>query len=661
MRKNIYFKITALLSFLLPLAVYALTTCPKSYTEDCGEFITAASTLGVLHPPGYPLYTMLGKLFTYIPISDIAWRVNFMSGFFGALAGLFLFLLIARLIKNIPIAFVSAMLFCFSPVFWSQCVAAEVYSLNAFFLAVCLYILQIWRETDKSKFLYLASFIYGLSLANHYFMLLAGPFFIVFAFWNKPELIKKPAVLLGCIGLFILGLAPYIYLPLASKANPALDWGNPENLRNFLNHVLRLQYKGGVPGNYGIETYLAFAAEFLRELAGQFGLPLIVIGLAGFCRLFDSDMKFLFLTAGVFVFNGFVLIFMQRCPFNQQMAEIMSVYYFPCYLVFACWIAFGLLLIFELLSKFFSKYPGTRALYYGTILALAVIQLTGNYHKNDLIKNYYCYDFMKSVFSLMDKNAVFFASSDFAVFNALYLQQVEKYRTDITMYEDAGIVPYGYLGDPVKFQGFSKEEIQELHRRVFSRIIEENYDKRPLYFIRRFDFAPDSAYELRQVGLIYRVVKKGDKYNPGFDPLKRVYLRNLSDDSVYKDYDIQKLVSIYWATLATYYISVNDLKNAAKCYEEVSKYNNEVNLNNASAFFIAAENLDMALKCLNKISSIDPDFHAHNFNMAVIYDKKGDKEPAIKNYEIFCENYRGIPGYEKYVKYAETRIEALKK
>ena len=74
-----------LASFLVPFVVYWRTMCPALYIGDGGDFITASHTLGVPHPPGYPLYTLLGKLFLLLPIPGgigwAAWRMNFMSAF----------------------------------------------------------------------------------------------------------------------------------------------------------------------------------------------------------------------------------------------------------------------------------------------------------------------------------------------------------------------------------------------------------------------------------------------------------------------------------------------------------------------------------------------------------------------------------------------------
>ncbi len=86
------------LIFLLSFAVYLITLCPTVYVGDSGEFTTAAYTLGITHPPGYPLYVLFGKIFTLIiPFGNIAYRVNLMSAFFGALSCGIVYLVVKRI------------------------------------------------------------------------------------------------------------------------------------------------------------------------------------------------------------------------------------------------------------------------------------------------------------------------------------------------------------------------------------------------------------------------------------------------------------------------------------------------------------------------------------------------------------------------------------
>ena len=199
-----YFKNSNLILFLLVFAivlvVYLFTLCPTIYLEDSAEFVAVASGLGIPHPSGYPLYVLLGKLFTLIvPIGTIAWKVNFMSAFFGALTAGFVFLIIKYIIKKNIISAAAALIFAFTLTFWSQSIIAEVYTLNSFFVSLIIYLLLIWKhnvETRQSasllidNLLLLIVFLFGISLANHQMMALLGPIFLIYVIWVYSKVFK---------------------------------------------------------------------------------------------------------------------------------------------------------------------------------------------------------------------------------------------------------------------------------------------------------------------------------------------------------------------------------------------------------------------------------------------------------------------------------------
>ena len=120
---------------IVVFALYVRTLAPTVVGGDSGELITVAYTLGVAHPPGYPLYTLLAKLFTLIPIGTIAWRVNLFSAACGAGAATILFLAAARWSGKLWAALAAASLFAFSPRVWPHAVTAEVFALNNLFIA----------------------------------------------------------------------------------------------------------------------------------------------------------------------------------------------------------------------------------------------------------------------------------------------------------------------------------------------------------------------------------------------------------------------------------------------------------------------------------------------------------------------------------------------
>lgn len=177
-------------AFLFTFLLYLFTLTPSLSAGDNGELTTAAYFLGVGHAPGYPFYTLMSKLFTYIPIGNIAWRTNLFSGTCAAIAMIFFYLIMVKVlgqnriekgfspIVQIPALFAS-IAFAISDNMWAQATMAEVYSLNILQIASMLLILvywfeSVWKHSDDevpyygNKYLMTFGFLYGVALANHH-------------------------------------------------------------------------------------------------------------------------------------------------------------------------------------------------------------------------------------------------------------------------------------------------------------------------------------------------------------------------------------------------------------------------------------------------------------------------------------------------------------
>ena len=126
--------------FATSLCVYLLTLAPTVALGDSPELAVAAHRLGIAHPTGYPLYTLLGHLWlNLLPVGDVAWGMNLFSALAGA-AGMAVFAsFLLRFTQSALGAWAGAISFAFTPLFWAQCTLTEVYSLHVFLLAVVVY------------------------------------------------------------------------------------------------------------------------------------------------------------------------------------------------------------------------------------------------------------------------------------------------------------------------------------------------------------------------------------------------------------------------------------------------------------------------------------------------------------------------------------------
>ena len=180
--------VLALLTALLAFVLYLRTLAPGVLGGDSGEFQFAAWLGGFAHPTGYPLYLTLGWLWTHLlPLHDPAWRMNAFSALWAGFATGLVYLLALRMLAQATknpwpriTALFAALTFAVTPTFWSQATVAEVYTLNAAFVAAILLGLVIWGQTGSRRALYLTALLYGLSLAHHRTTLLYLPVIVIF-------------------------------------------------------------------------------------------------------------------------------------------------------------------------------------------------------------------------------------------------------------------------------------------------------------------------------------------------------------------------------------------------------------------------------------------------------------------------------------------------
>ena len=202
MSKNIH-KIFIGISFLVPLVIYFITMAPTASFWDCGEYIATSHILGVPHPPGSPLYLLLGNVFSNIPLlDDIGARVNLISPIASALSVMFLYLIIVYLIEeyrgktktisDILITYGSALIgaltFAVTDSHWFNAVEAEVYSVSTFFTAIVAWMILQWSRNVNDwnlRYLLIIVYMFGLAIGVHLLNLLTLPFVALIIYFKK--------------------------------------------------------------------------------------------------------------------------------------------------------------------------------------------------------------------------------------------------------------------------------------------------------------------------------------------------------------------------------------------------------------------------------------------------------------------------------------------
>ena len=349
--------------------VYWLTSAPSVLFGDSGEFQFVPYILGIAHPTGYPLYVLLGYVWSHLLIAgDVAYRMNLFSAFWGALTVGSVFLLLERCLRMaVPdisrparrvAGVAAAATFGVGITFWQQAVVAEVYTLHTFFVTlVLLLVLNLADNGFRKRDALVLVTVYGLSLTHHRTMLLLLPGLVGFLWlrWRRTDKTGQQGsgwswsmvVWLG-LGLVLPGLL-YLYLPLQAPHVPYafLELSGTQTLTlyentwgGFWRHVLATVFSGSlavssVTTAAGVNWLqrLSLVFDLTRQQFGWVGLALAGIGMV---RLVLSRRWALLVLLGV----GYGL----NVAFNLvYLIGDIEVLFLPSYLFVCCCIGLGAL------------------------------------------------------------------------------------------------------------------------------------------------------------------------------------------------------------------------------------------------------------------------------------------------------------------------------
>ncbi len=220
--------------FLIAAFVYLSTIEPTASFWDCGEYISTAFKLEVGHPPGAPLFNLIGRFFTLFSDEHGAARmINAMNGICSAFTILFLFWTITAFAKKIAIksgelnntkiltilgsGIVGSLAYTFSDSFWFSAVEGEVYAMSSFFTAIVFWAILKWEEVADDphslRWIILIAFLMGLSIGVHLLNLLAIPAIVFVYYFKRYKITRNGFILASVISVLTLGIVQAGIIP----------------------------------------------------------------------------------------------------------------------------------------------------------------------------------------------------------------------------------------------------------------------------------------------------------------------------------------------------------------------------------------------------------------------------------------------------------------
>jgi len=274
-------------SFAIALVIYLLTLEPTVSLWDCGEFIASSYKLQVGHPPGAPLFMIIGRVFALFAsdTEKVAMMINAVSAFVSAFTIMFLFWTISHLLKKLVLipekstekntfsamivvlggSFVGAMAYTFSDTFWFSAVEGEVYATSSLFTAVVFWAILKWEniadEPGANRWLILIAYLIGLSIGVHLLNLLAIPAIVLVYYFKKYQVTRKGVIYALGISAFILLLIMYGVIPGIVKVATVVE--------KFFTNSVGLHYNVGVVIYValllGILIYGIYRTQFVKK------------------------------------------------------------------------------------------------------------------------------------------------------------------------------------------------------------------------------------------------------------------------------------------------------------------------------------------------------------------------------------------------------------
>lgn len=453
--------LTAVALLLAAFTLYAGTACRTVYVGDSPEIALAAATFGVPHPPGYPLHTLLsGMLVRLLPIGDVALRANLCAAAAGAGAVALVFRVARRFGGTRLGASVSALSLAGGLTFWSQAVAAEVYAFDALLFALALLQTLRAREQVSARGFVLAGICLGLLVGHRPIHLFELPGFVLLL-ESARRAHRRPLADVGrAVAAATATSLVYLYLPLASLRDPALDIGDPQTLAGFLDVVTASPYRrhlgaGGAAENFGR------VGSFTAQLVFDVG-PAALLGWLGLWRLADIGMSArwagaLLLAASV----GFTAFY--------NILDI-APYWLPAHVLLAALAARAL----TVLPRVVTWLAGA--------LALALVPL--NFATNDLraidLAARHAHDALRDA----EPGAILISGGDTSTHALWYLQAVARERQDVVV-ERNGLPPLWYARELARrHPEVAWPDAEEAERGTWFRtLLVRNLGRRAVYFM----------------------------------------------------------------------------------------------------------------------------------------------------------------------------------
>lgn len=403
----------------LSLIIYLATIRPEIDWGDSAELSLQAYQLGVTHPPGYPIHTLLGRFFILFFPKDPAFATNLMSAVFTSLAVYLLSVIVLKITDNWSASLLGGLIFASLPNVWQMAVTTEVYNVNIGIVALAFFLILLWHRTSSKIMLYLAALTLGISMGSYFANLLLLPAFIILVWDRKHN--NRANVVLFLLIVFVTGslISSWSYFR-AAVVSPVGTEFIPNSFNGFMLFITGAQYKPLSLHSSGF--YYHRIIDHTQIFIGNVTWLGVGLGLWGVVNLWKEHRT---------VCLGLILIFIAVMGyFTGYSASDYYTMVTPAYFVFSLWMAWGIYFLTRRLRfakvKFFTTFIPPVLL-----ITLIYPQIGVRFTRS---QNTPVTDFVLSSFEALPNDAIVVAHwKQFTPL--LFFQETQGLRPDLTIIE----------------------------------------------------------------------------------------------------------------------------------------------------------------------------------------------------------------------------------
>jgi len=478
--------LAATITSLVIFAIYIATLAPSTAMWDTSEYISAAYVLGLPHPPGNPLFVLIGRVFAILPLGhlSVAMKVNILAALTSAIAAGMWFLITERVLvgwlqdrwQRIAGGAVAALVGATEFTVWNQSVVNEkVYTVSLMGLAIISWLIVRWSDDPDSpiadKLLVIIAYLLGLGFANHMMGFLAGPAVVVAVMIRRPRTFLRWKLWLACSGALLLGMTPFLTQPIRAAHFPPINEGEPTTWTSFWYNFNRGQYGkpslfdrqapyfGGQLGMY----WLYFKWQWLRDvkdhwprLQAMLAALFMLLGLMGGWVHWKRDRRSFWYLGTFMLTLTFVLIYYLNFKYGHSQCLAMGnppdvncevrdrdYFFIVSFSAWGVWVALGLVYAWEGIASMFGseavkigretvEQPRRKSWILGSwVLALAFIPIFTNWKAASRAGQTDTFAFAHDLLDSVEPYGILITAGDNDTFPLWYAQEVEGVRKDV--------------------------------------------------------------------------------------------------------------------------------------------------------------------------------------------------------------------------------------